>query len=87
MFKSPQQRLAFFSALKNKASGIPAGNPVMQPQKSLPLATPAPMAQSMPSMSSGLNKSMNSMPANPAAIRPPAPMNFLKIRRTLKPKV
>ena len=89
MFKSPQQRLAFFNALKQKNAGTMPHNPVQQPVHNLPLAAPVIGAQSMPSMSSALNKPM--MPpqenANPAMAKPQAPMGFLKLRRTLKPKV
>lgn len=98
-FKSPQQRIAFFEALKNKASGLPpatgqvmkapmgAPNPMAKQPGSIPMAAPIKPAATMPSMSPGINKPINSMPTNPAGIAPPAPMNFLKLRRTLKPKV
>lgn len=86
MFKNPQQRQAFFEALKNKGNGIK--NPVLQPAKTLPAAMPTPGAQSPPSMSSAIGKPLGTgLNANPASVKPPNPMAFLKIKRALKPKV
>lgn len=87
MFKNNGQRAAFFEALKNKGSGQ-IKNPVLQPAKTLPVAMPTPGAQSPPSMSSAIGKPPGSgLNADPATVKPPNPMQFLKIRRALKPKV
>lgn len=99
MFKSPQQRIAFFEALKNKASGLPPAsgqvikpsmgvpNPMQHQPGTVPMAAPVHPAQTLPGMSPGIAKPMGSLSANPGNVSPAAPMNFLKLRRTLKPKV
>lgn len=76
MFKSPKQRLAFFHALKNKQDG------------QMPLAMPLANPNSPPgmAMNSQIGGAIKQMPINPAAMKPANPMNFLKLRKTLKPK-
>ena len=80
MFKSPRQRLAFFHALKQKMDGTQ--------NHQVPMAMPLANPQSPPSMAMqpGSDQAMKGIPANPAAVRPANPLNFLKLRKTLKPK-
>ncbi len=78
MFKSPKQRLAFFHALKQKADGT------QNPQ--LPIAMPLQNPQAPPSLAMTPSPAIKSIQANPGSLKPANPMNFLKLRKTLKPK-
>ncbi len=75
MFKSPKQRLAFFHALKQKMDGT-----------QVPMAMPLPNPQSPPSLAMTPSPAIKSIQANPGSLKPANPMNFLKLRKTLKPK-
>lgn len=86
-FKSPQQRQAFFNALKQKQAGIPKVPTGLPPAVPLAMKLPGIQTPPNPGMAPGMNKPLNSLPTNPAAVRPANPMNFLKLRRTLRPKI
>lgn len=83
MFRSPQQRLAFFHALKQKQmqGQLPNGQ-----QPGMPAAPPIGVLPKMPAMQQpGMAQAMPQVP-QPQMIHPPAPLNFQKLKRLMKPK-